>query len=149
MPVGSSGELSDSADRPLITEWLDLFHNSIDARTTMQFAERVGCTFSEAEHRLRPEDVVAELAWIRYQAEHALGRCPQCGTRNDEMTDEQGRIAEQSLWKVVKHSCIVCDIRGGLAKDLEDSGASTDGVRFVPEPRGPGDPLHPDLHGRG
>jgi len=148
MPVGSGGELNDPSDRSLVDEWLDLFENSLDARTTMQFAERAGCTFSEAEHRLRPEDVVAELAWIRYKADQQLGRCPSCGTKNDEMTDEAGRVADQSMWKVVQHNCIVCDIRGGLAKDMEESGASMDGVRFVPEPRGDGEPLHPDVRFR-
>ncbi len=137
--------MSHDAGHESVGAFFDWFLRDPEARQIMLFAERANCTFSEAQQRLRPEDSAAEEAWILYKAHRDRGRCPSCGTHNDEMLDERGRVADHTMWKVAEYKCVICDIKAGLEKNAQESKRDMDGVRFVPEPRGPGEPLHPDI----
>lgn len=126
-----------------VGETISLFERLLDARLRMMVARRVGLPFSEVTKRWTHEDLIAELAWDAMEAAERWARCPRCGTKADEVVDDDGRISDSSLWKLYLDTCAVCGEMERAQKVL-DKGDYEPGTSWRVKPRAPGDPWWDD-----
>lgn len=119
--------------------FVDHLERLLDARLRMVVARRVGLPYSEVTERWSHADLIAELAWDMMESADRWDRCPGCGTKNDEVVDDVGRIRDDSLWKLYLDSCTTCGEMDRAQRELAK-------VRVVPgtswrlKPRQAGEP---------
>jgi hypothetical protein len=126
-----------------VGETVSLFERSLDARLRMMVARRVGLPFSEVTKRWSHEDLIAELAWDAMEAAERWARCPRCGVKPDEVMDEWGRPADDSIWKLYLDTCLACGEMERANKDL-DKVKVEPGTSWRLMPRKRGDPWRDD-----
>jgi formate dehydrogenase maturation protein FdhE len=109
----------------------------------MRFAQRAGLTFHEAQLRLNTAEAIeAEEGWTLFETMARQNRCPSCGVAEDEMDDDEGRAADEPMWKIVRRECAICFQTDKLKADLPEKDRS--GIYFAVEPRGEGESVLPE-----
>lgn len=129
-----------------VERWVQILRGDSNHALVMRIARRHHLPRSVVAAEWTEDDIAAELAQDRLDAEDRIERCPNCGTRPDEVLDlasaKKGPL-ERGDWKWELTTCWFCSI-GSRAADRLDEADRAAGATYRPAPRMPGDPLVDD-----
>lgn len=116
-----------------VAEAIDALRRLPTTRMVMECARRLGVPYSLARVLWEdPEDLAMEFAFDAVEAMEHYERCPKCGTKAEDIVDENGRRLELGRWKHELFGCTLCQDRHREERQMSDHEKENAAFRTLP-----------------